>query len=830
MKMSSKQSGDDSDRGTRLDPGPSFHDHFGALNPRLVGRINARAFVYRHDLHGVFTWLSPSITDVLGYAPGEFLTNYHTYLTDNPTNVEAERHTNLALKGIAQPPYEVEIFHKDGSIHTLEIVEIPIRDEEQRVLGLEGMALDITERRQVRLALEALLREKESLLAALSSHRLQLEAEVAARTQELRTLIANVPGVVFRCDAEPPWAFRQISEHILALTGRTVQDCTEGRAGWRDFVHPDDMDSFSAVVERATLAGQPFDLQFRVVHADGGVRWVHERAQMVHAPDGAPLSLDGVLLDVTEHRRAEAATKATEQRLQSLVETINEWVWEVDENAVYRYASPKVRDFLGYEPEELLGLTPFDLMPNEEVLRVGPKVQGLFEARAPIVDLENVNVHKNGQLVLLETSGAPFFGPDGEFAGYRGVDRNITNRKRLEESLQRAQKLESIGVLAGGIAHDFNNLLGGLFGHVQLARLANDTPSAVDAHLAAAEQSFEQARSLTRQLLTFAKGGDPVTRVVRLSNVLEQSARMAVAGASCRLELDLAPDLWPCEVDEHQIAQVINNLCLNAVQAMRSSGTLHLRARNRWIAEPKAPRSTALLLQDSSPEQEDRSPRVVIEVEDTGVGIAPEVRKRIFEPFFTTKSLGSGLGLATCYSIVRKHGGTIDVVSEPGKGATFIVSLRASLDALPPEDVPEEETLLKGTGTILIMDDEPEVLTVAAQMLEQLGYRTCTARDGAAAVDEYEAALREGRTIDAVILDLTVPGGMGGIESLSTLRRLDPHVCAVASSGYSDDPVMAQPREFGFCVSLAKPYQQIDLGRAVAQALEGKKSKGLPDN
>ena len=829
MMMSSKQSGDGSDHAARPGEGPSIHDHFGALNPRLVDRINARAFVYRHDLHGVFTWLSPSITDVLGYAPAEFLRNYQTYLTNNPINLEAERHTNLALEGIAQPPYEVEIFHKDGSIHTLEIVEIPIRDEEQRVLGLEGMALDITERRQVQLALEALLQEKEALLAALSSHRQQLEAEVAARTQELRTLIANVPGVVFRCDAEPPWAFRQVSEHVLALTGRTVQDCTEGRAHWQDFVHPDDFDSFSAEVERTTVSRRPSNLQFRVVHADGDIRWVHERAQMVHAPDGTPLGFDGVLLDVTEHRRAEEATKATEQRLQSLVETINEWVWEVDENARYRYASPKVWDFLGYAPAELLGRTPFDLMPPDEVLRVRPEVQRLFEARVPIVDLENVNVHKNGQLVLLETSAAPFFGPDGEFAGYRGVDRNITDRKRLEDSLQRAQKLESIGVLAGGIAHDFNNLLGGLFGHVQLARLANDNPSAVDSHLASAEQAFEQARALTRQLLTFAKGGNPVTRVVRLGNVLEQSARMAVAGASCRLELDLDPDLWPCEVDEHQIAQVINNLCLNAVQAMPSSGTLHLRACNRWIAEPDAPRGDALPMEDSNAQQ-GTSPKVVIEVEDSGMGIAPDVSKRIFEPFFTTKSLGSGLGLATCYSIVRKHGGSIDVVSESGKGATFIVSLPASLDAPAPEDTPEEEALFKGTGTILIMDDEPDVLTVAAQMLEQLGYHICTARDGAAAVNEYEVALREGRTIDAVILDLTVPGGMGGIESLSRLRRLDPHICAVASSGYSDDPVMAQPREFGFCVSLAKPYQRVDLGRAVARALEGKKSKGQADN
>ena len=665
-------------------PWPALSGDLGGLNQRLAERIWARMFVYRHDRNGVFTWLSPSVQVVLGYSPEEILTNYHDYLTDHPMNREVDRYTELGLRGVAQPPYDVEMVHKDGTVLTLEVVEIPLFDDEGAVIALEGMAQDVTARREARRQLERLLEDKERLLAEVSRHQEQLEAMVAERTREIQTLIANVPGVVFRCDVRPSWKFEQISPYVENLTGRSVEDFLSGRVGWHDIVHPEDWDAFVSVVEDVMAAKGALDVQLRMVRTSGEIRWVHQRAQVLRGPDGSPSLLDGVMMDITE-------------------------------------------------------------------------------------------------------------------------------RFRAAESLQRAQKLESIGVLAGGIAHDFNNLLSALFGHLQLARLRKHDPETVDSHLSVAESAFEQARALTRQLLTFAKGGDPVVRLTSLSDVVERSARMAVSGSSCRLDFDLQEDLWPCAVDEHQVGQVINNLCINAVQAMPAGGTICVRARN-WVVPATDP-------------DEGDVPRVRLEVMDQGAGIPPEVRDRIFEPFYTTKAMGSGLGLATCYSILKKHGGSIDVTSSPGHGATFAVWLPARPGAtLPPKAHPV--TVPRGSGSILVMDDEPSVLAAAVEMLQLLGYETRTASDGEEAVALYRRRMLAGRGFDAIIVDLTVPAGVGGLEALAKLRDIDPNVCAIASSGYSDDPVMAQPASHGFCGSLAKPYRQRDLGIAVAQALD--KRRGSP--
>ncbi|PKN44175.1 MAG: hypothetical protein CVU63_11080, partial [Deltaproteobacteria bacterium HGW-Deltaproteobacteria-20] len=625
-------------------PWPALSGDLGGLNQRLAERIWARMFVYRHDRNGVFTWLSPSVQVVLGYSPEEILTNYHDYLTDHPMNREVDRYTELGLRGVAQPPYDVEMVHKDGTVLTLEVVEIPLFDDEGAVIALEGMAQDVTARREARRQLERLLEDKERLLAEVSRHQEQLEAMVAERTREIQTLIANVPGVVFRCDVRPSWKFEQISPYVENLTGRSVEDFLSGRVGWHDIVHPEDWDAFVSVVEDVMAAKGALDVQLRMVRTSGEIRWVHQRAQVLRGPDGSPSLLDGVMMDITE-------------------------------------------------------------------------------------------------------------------------------RFRAAESLQRAQKLESIGVLAGGIAHDFNNLLSALFGHLQLARLRKHDPETVDSHLSVAESAFEQARALTRQLLTFAKGGDPVVRLTSLSDVVERSARMAVSGSSCRLDFDLQEDLWPCAVDEHQVGQVINNLYINAVQAMPAGGTICVRARN-WVVPATDP-------------DEGDVPRVRLEVMDQGAGIPPEVRDRIFEPFYTTKAMGSGLGLATCYSILKKHGGSIDVTSSPGHGATFAVWLPARPGAtLPPKAHPV--TVPRGSGSILVMDDEPSVLAAAVEMLQLLGYETRTASDGEEAVALYRRRMLAGRGFDAIIVDLTVPAGVGGLEALAKLRDIDPNVCAIASSGYSD--------------------------------------------
>ncbi|MBW7932785.1 MAG: GAF domain-containing protein [Gemmatimonadaceae bacterium] len=389
---------------------------------------------------------------------------------------------------------------------------------------------------------------------------------------------------------------------------------------------------------------------------------------------------------------------------------------------------------------------------------------------------------------------------------------DVTAQKRLrdqqaelERRLQLTQKMESIGVLAGGIAHDFNNLLTAILANVNLAAL-EDAPDERAALLDQAARACVDASQLTRQLLTFAKGGEPVLAVMRIGRLLHDTVSFALRGSPVRAELDIAADLSAVEVDQAQLKQVIHNLVLNATQAMPQGGTLTVRARNA--------------LREDAP---DGAPQAVVRliVRDTGVGIPAAQLRRIFEPFFTTrpKGHGSGLGLATAYSIIHRHHGSIAVTSEEGRGTEFVVDLPATTKPLTttPES-PADLTL--GCGQrLLVMDDEPAIRGVLVRTLVSLGYDATAVSDGVEAVQAYQAAIHEQRPFAAVILDLTIPGGMGGRATIERLKSLDPAVRAIVSSGYSEANESATYEEQGFLASLQKPYSLHDVGRVVADVL-----------
>ena len=374
---------------------------------------------------------------------------------------------------------------------------------------------------------------------------------------------------------------------------------------------------------------------------------------------------------------------------------------------------------------------------------------------------------------------------------------DISERKRLEEEMLKASKLESLGVLAGGIAHDFNNLLTVIVGNIALAKLL--LPENAEAYelLNEAEKASFQSRGLTQQLLTFSKGGAPVRQTAIINELIKDSAGFALRGSKVTGEFDLQEDLYPVDVDEVQLSQVINNMMINAVQAMPEGGKVVLRAYNVTFQSnerpPLAPGSY-----------------VCIEVEDQGVGIEHEWQNLIFDPFFTTKMTGSGLGLATSYSIIHKHDGFIDFKSRPGQGTTFYIYLPASSK---PISLHKKEELqdFKGGGRILLMDDEIGVRDVARQLLKSLGYEVETAADGQEAVQAYRWALENESPFAAVITDLTVPGGKGGRWTVKELLKLDPEARVVVSSGYSNDPVMAEYQEWGFKGVICKPFTLYSL-------------------
>jgi signal transduction histidine kinase/uncharacterized protein YdeI (BOF family)/ActR/RegA family two-component response regulator len=374
---------------------------------------------------------------------------------------------------------------------------------------------------------------------------------------------------------------------------------------------------------------------------------------------------------------------------------------------------------------------------------------------------------------------------------------------RLEAALTRASKLESLGVLAGGIAHDFNNLLTVVMGNLSLARLDPRIEADTVRCLAESERAAERARDLTQQLLTFAKGGEPMRAPIRLPDLVREAAHFALHGSNVRCEFTIAPDLWLASVDKGQIGQVVQNIVLNASQAMAGGGCVRIIMKNEELAGPRSGLAAGRY--------------VVLQFADTGCGIAPENLARIFEPYFSTKTQGSGLGLATVYSVVTKHHGHVEVKSTVGTGTTFTVWLPAVAETSAPP--PAEPPAPPAASRVLLMDDEPSIRALARTVLKRAGCDVTAVEDGAAAVSEYSAAIAAGRAFHVVILDLTVPGGMGGAETMRRLRAIDPQVCAIVSSGYSSDPVMANYQDYGFRARVPKPYQASDLVQAVKRLL-----------
>jgi len=384
------------------------------------------------------------------------------------------------------------------------------------------------------------------------------------------------------------------------------------------------------------------------------------------------------------------------------------------------------------------------------------------------------------------------------------ICRDISERKRMEEEMARADKLNSVGILAGGIAHDFNNLLTAIFGNITLAKMYANRQSEVYKRLEDSEKATLRAKDLTNQLLTFSKGGAPIKKTVLVEELAKEAACFALRGANVKCEFSFPAGLWSVEADEGQVSQVLNNLIINAAHAMNEGGTLQVSCGN--------------VIVDGSDPQLAKGKYIVISIMDHGIGIPKEHLSKIFDPYFTTKKKGSGLGLSTSYSIVKNHGGYIKVESEMGIGTTFQIYLPASEGTRPSSKV-DEGCFLAGQGRILVMDDEEAVREVARNMLESLGYSVTLAKDGMEAVATYQMAMGAGEPFDTVLMDLTIPGGMGGMEAIKRILEVDSKAKAIVCSGYSNDTIMANYRSFGFRGVVPKPYSIKQLSDTISNVL-----------
>jgi signal transduction histidine kinase len=372
---------------------------------------------------------------------------------------------------------------------------------------------------------------------------------------------------------------------------------------------------------------------------------------------------------------------------------------------------------------------------------------------------------------------------------------------KMHQEVLKARNLESLGFLAGGIAHDFNNILAAIVGNVGLCLLKLPADSPLYPLLTAVDKASSRATKLTQQLLTFARGGNPIKQISSIAEVIQTSADFVLRGSKVACRYDFPAELWSVEIDPGQMSQVIQNLVINAIQAMPEGGTIDIRAQN-------VGKGTALNQALSA------SNLVSIQIQDTGAGIPPALLEKIFDPYFTTKDSGSGLGLAICHSIVEKHNGKITAQSKPGQGTTFTITLPAVQTPAPPAAVVTANQALglpTRTGRILIMDDDAQIRMMLERMLTLFGYEVLQANEGGEALALYQQQQAAGAPVDLVIMDLTIPGGMGGQETVAKLHQLDPEAKAIVASGYGQDPVMANYRDYGFLAVISKPFQLTEL-------------------
>lgn len=585
------------------------------------------------------------------------------------------------------------------------------------------------------------------------------------------------------------------------------------KLNFHDLTYPDDRERGLTQFAELWEGRLPhFSQDKRYIRKDGSIIWCATNSSPVKDAEGQPRYFISVLNDITQRKQVEAALAAEKERLAVTLRSIGEGVITTDTEGRVTLLNPVAEKFTGWSQAEAVGRPLPEVFhiidentrqlaanPAEHVLRTG-EVIGLAS--------QTILVGRDGYERYVSNNGAPIRDLADNIKGVVLVFRDITERQRIEAELRKVQKLESLGLLAGGIAHDFNNILTAIAGNISLAKMDIPRRSSAFEVLDGAEKATFRAKDLTQQLLTFSQGGAPVKKTTSLKELLESSVSFALRGSNVQAKFDIPADLWPVEIDSGQVNQVLNNLVINADQAMPEGGLLTIKARNI----PRAELDRALNLPGAA--------YVRVQIKDQGLGIPKKNLARIFDPYFTTKQKGSGLGLASCFSIIARHEGTILVESELGKGSTFCFYLPAA----PGKTVQAESqaaTIKSGKGKILLMDDDEMILALCNRLLDRLGYQVEVARDGAEAVETYRLALARRQPFDLVIMDLTVKGGMGGKEALLHLRELDPSVKAIVSSGYSTDPIMANYRAYHFKETLSKPFRVEELTEKIEKVLQG---------
>jgi len=748
---------------------------------------NLQDVYYEADIAGTILEVSSSVKYMSQYQREELIGKSIRDIYTDP-NEREELLKNLLTQGKVRD-YEIHLNDKDGSQHFCSINARLMKNEQGMPVTIIGSMRNISERKRAEEALRLQNIEYEASQKQLKESE---ERFRALHDASFGGIGIHDHGLILDCNKGLSDMTGYSSEELIGMDGLKL-------------IAPGSLDQVLHNIERG------YDQNYEVegVRKDGSIYPLAIRGKNIPYKGREVRVIE--FRDITERKQAEAALLESERQLKNLLTNMPVALALSDEHQVITFRNKRFVELFGYTEDDVATIADWWPLayPDEKTRKWAYKTWEYAVRKAIDHDTE-IESHeypvtcKDGMTRIVEISGI-MLGKEMLM-----TFNDVTERKRLEEERQTIEKLRSIGTLAGGLAHDFNNILAGLYGNISLAKakLSKDYPDHPGFRfIEAAEKSMNSAILLTNQLLTFAKGGAPVRESLSLGSLVDEVVQFNLSGSKVKPVITQAGDLWLAKADQGQIQQVFGNLTINAKQAMTDGGHLQITLENAEITKNMVPGL-------------DEGRYIRVTVTDEGTGIAPEHLDRIFDPYFTTKQAGSGLGLATIYSIIKRHGGHISVASQLGIGTTFTFYLPASEAAeLPDKQSEIELSLQRQSAKILVMDDEEVIRSTVAAMLEDLGFSVATAAEGKQAAEFYRQALEADEPFDLVILDLTIPGGIGGTEVAQKILQIDSNARMIVSSGYADDPIMAKCADFGFKGVVTKPYNLKKLSAVLTRVL-----------
>ncbi|PAW75550.1 MAG: hypothetical protein B9S32_17625 [Verrucomicrobia bacterium Tous-C9LFEB] len=590
--------------------------------------------------------------------------------------------------------------------------------------------------------------------------------------------------------------FLYVNEVFCRYFGRKSEELI-GHS-WQPCAHPEDVARVLQELSALSPENPVVVIENRIVLEDGHIRWAQFTNRGFFGPDGKLVEVQSVGRDITDRKQAEEALRASEERFRAIFDATFQFIGLLNPEGVVLEVNQAALEFCGVPREELVGKPLWENPARRHSAASQQKLQNyIARARRGEFIRFNDEVHNHrGQMVSLDISIKPQCDAQGAVAYLLFESRDITAPRLQHEERLNTAKLEALGVLAGGIAHDLNNIMMCISLNLELIRLQSSRGAVDEERITDALRNVMRASDLSKRLLTFAKGGDPVLARLDLEEVVRSALALSLTGSNLKPTLNFSPNLPPVLGDQGQLTQVIDHLVINARDATPKGGALYVTLSSAQVLPGDG------LLPPGS--------YLKLEVRDEGCGISRENMGRIFDPYFTTKPSGSGIGLATCFSTVRRHGGSITVASEPSKGATFTILLPAAAEGnattLAEKVSSPSSRASTGKGRILIIEDDVSLRHALSEMLGLSGFHVTLADKGETGFTQYRKALRAGKRFDVVLIDATISGGRGGVDALELLRRADPKVCAVIMSGYSQSGVMAEWQELGFRSALPKPF------------------------